>query len=268
MQRFKALLAAKTDAGQSLAWKELGDGDLMDGEVLVRVSYSTVNYKDGLAMTGKAPVVRSWPMVPGIDFAAVVASSQRRFQGRGEVILNGWGVGEAHGAARAVARVKGEWLVPLPAAFTLRGDHGDGTAGYTAMLCVQALERHGVAPGTARSSSPAPRGRGQRGDRLLASSASGCRVDRRTGEADYLKRLGAAESSTALCSPAPAGQAPRQGALGRRRRCGGQPHAGECLRHDPLWRRRHRVRAGAGHGLTASVAPFILRGVPSPASTR
>ena len=149
MERFKALVASKGEPGPALAWQELGQGDLMEGDVLVRVSHSTVNYKDGLAVTGKAPVIRRWPMVPGIDFAgSVVSSSHPGFKPGDAVILNGWGVGETHfGGYAQMARVKGDWLVPLPASFTPAESMAIGTAGYTAMLCVLALERHGVSPG-------------------------------------------------------------------------------------------------------------------------
>src|SRR5436190_6648458 len=113
MQRFKALVASKGESGQSLAWQELGESDLMQGDVLVRVSHSTINYKDGLALTGKAPVIRRWPMIPGIDFVGtVLSSSHKEFKAGDAVILNGWGCGETHlGAYAEVARVKGDWLV-------------------------------------------------------------------------------------------------------------------------------------------------------------
>ncbi len=111
---FKALVATKGDKGTDLAWKELGEGDLMEGDVLVRVSHSTINYKDGLALTGKAPVIRRWPMIPGIDFAGtVVSSTHADFKAGDAVILNGWGCGETHlGGYAQMARVKGDWLVP------------------------------------------------------------------------------------------------------------------------------------------------------------
>src|SRR5882672_544216 len=125
MERFKALVASKGESGQSLAWQELSEGDLMEGDVLVRVSHSTVNYKDGLAITGKAPVIRRWPLVPGIDFAGTVLSSSHADWRKGDkVILNGWGIGETHfGAYAGRARVNGDWLVPLP----------DGMSGHDAM---------------------------------------------------------------------------------------------------------------------------------------
>src|SRR5437868_12696256 len=120
MQRFKALLASKTESGSSLAWQELGEGDLMEGDVVVRVSHSTINYKDGLAITGKVPVIRRWPMIPGIDIAGkVVSSSHAEIKAGDEVILNGWGIGETHyGGYAQMARVKGDWLVRKPAAFS------------------------------------------------------------------------------------------------------------------------------------------------------
>src|SRR5215475_16035118 len=148
MQRFKALVASQGQPHPQLAWQELGEADLMDGDVDVRVSHSTINYKDGLAITGKAPVIRRWPMIPGIDFVGTVtASTHADFKAGDEVILNGWGIGETHfGGYAQMARVNGDWLVKKPAAFTAAETMAIGTAGYTAMLCVLALERHGVAP--------------------------------------------------------------------------------------------------------------------------
>ena len=126
MQRFKALVVSKGDAGQTLAWQELAESDLMPGDVLVRVSHSTINYKDGLAITGKAPVVRRWPMIPGIDFAGtVISSTHADFKPGDEVILNGWGVGETHfGGYAQMARVNGDWLVKKPAGFHACRNHG------------------------------------------------------------------------------------------------------------------------------------------------
>src|SRR5215475_4925840 len=138
MQRFKALVASQGQPRLQLAWQELVEADLMDGDVVVRVSHSTVNYKDGLAVTGKAPVIRRWPMIPGIDFAGTVASSSNpEFSAGDEVILNGWGVGETHyGGYAQMARVKAGWLVKRPREFTPAETMAIGTAGYTAMLCV------------------------------------------------------------------------------------------------------------------------------------
>ena len=146
---FKALLLTKTESGAPhCAVTELDDAQLPAGEVLVQVSHSTLNYKDGLAITGQAPVVRTWPMVPGIDFAGtVLESSDARYRVGDGVVLNGWGVGEAHwGGLAQKARVKADWLVPLPAGMAPSQAMAIGTAGYTAMLCVMALQQHGVTP--------------------------------------------------------------------------------------------------------------------------
>src|SRR5688572_18246106 len=148
MQRFKALVLTKGDKAPTPAWSELGEADLMDGDVTVRVSHSTINYKDGLAITSQAPVVRRWPMIPGIDFAGtVVTSSHPEFKQGDEVLINGWGLGETHyGGYAQMARVKGDWLLPVPAGLARADCMALGTAGYTAMLCVMALEKHEVTP--------------------------------------------------------------------------------------------------------------------------
>ena len=157
MASFKAIVIEKADKGQTVGLKDFDDKDLMDGDVTVGVQWSTLNYKDGLAITGRAPVVRRFPMIPGIDFAGEVESSSHPDWKPGDkVILNGWGTGETHlGAYAERARVKGQWLVRLPARMSPREAMAVGTAGYTAMLAVMALERHGLVPGRARSWSPA-----------------------------------------------------------------------------------------------------------------
>src|SRR5436190_6557355 len=146
MDSFKALLLSRDEASkqQSLAYTTLARADLMDGDVEVRVEYSTVNYKDGLAITGKLPVVRRFPMIPGVDLAGTVTlSSHADFKAGDKVILNGWGLGEVHyGAYSQMARVKGDWLIPLPAGMTGAEAMSLGTAGYTAMLALMALQRH------------------------------------------------------------------------------------------------------------------------------
>ena len=149
MSTFKALVVTKPDTGYACDFAEFDEQDLMEGDVTVRVTHSTVNYKDGLAITGKSPVVRRFPMIPGVDFAGeVISSSHKDWTAGDHVVLNGWGVGETHwGGLAQVARLKGDWLVPLPSAFTPKQAMAIGTAGYTAMLCVLALERHGAAPG-------------------------------------------------------------------------------------------------------------------------
>ena len=148
MGTFKAWVVDKNEAGQSLAFRDFDDADLMDGDVTVRVTHSTLNYKDGLALTGKSPVVRRFPMIPGIDFSGIVETSDHPDYRPGDaVVLTGWGVGETHlGAYAQRARVRGDWLVPLPQGLTAEQAMAVGTAGYTAMLCCMALDAHGVKP--------------------------------------------------------------------------------------------------------------------------
>ncbi|MFD0935884.1 alcohol dehydrogenase catalytic domain-containing protein, partial [Methylobacterium trifolii] len=148
MATFKAWVVEKGEAGQSLSFRDFDDADLMDGNVTVRVTHSGLNYKDGLAMTGAAPVVRRFPMIPGIDFSGIVETSDDPEYRPGDaVVLTGWGVGETHlGAYATRARVKGGWLVPLPDGLTAQQAMAIGTAGYTAMLSLMALEAHGLTP--------------------------------------------------------------------------------------------------------------------------
>ena len=145
---YRALQINKDDAGYRCELKELDESALPDGDVTVQVAWSTLNYKDGLAITGKGPVVRKFPLTPGIDMAGTVLESAHPCWKPGDkVVLNGWGVGETHsGCLAQKARLKGDWLVPLPSAFNERQAMAIGTAGYTAMLCVLALEKHGVKP--------------------------------------------------------------------------------------------------------------------------
>jgi acrylyl-CoA reductase (NADPH) len=193
---FKALLLEKDEAGFRAGIREVDEAALPEGDVLVAVEHSTLNYKDGLAITNRGPVVRSWPMVAGIDGAGrVLESSHPHWKAGDRVIHNGWGVGETRwGCLAQKARLKGDWLVPLPPAFTSRQAMAIGTAGYTAMLCVLALERHGVKPGDGEVLvTGATGGVGSVAVALLAKL--GHRVVAATGkaaEADYLKALGAA----------------------------------------------------------------------------
>lgn len=193
---FKALLLEKDDAGFRAGVRELDESGLPDGDVLIGVEYSTLNYKDGLAITNRGPVVRSWPMVAGIDGAGTVLESTHAAWKPGDkVVLNGWGVAETRwGCLAQKARVKGDWLVRLPERFTTRQSMAIGTAGYTAMLCVMALERHGVAPGDGEVLvTGATGGVGSVAVAILAKL--GYRVVAATGkaaEADYLRQLGAA----------------------------------------------------------------------------
>ena len=264
MDRFKAWLIGKTDAGQTVAWTELGEGDLMPGDVRVRVSHTTINYKDGLALTGKAPVVRRFPMVPGIDFAGtVMASSDGAFQPGDAVILNGWGVGETHlGGYAEVAQVQGGWLIKKPAAFTPAQAMAIGTAGYTAMLAVMALEKNGVTP--ARGPVLVTGAAGGVGSVAVALlSKLGYHVIASTGrreEADYLKSLGAAE----VIDRAELSGAPK--ALAKERWAGAVDSVGSTTLANVIAGTRYGGAVSAcglaqGMDLPGSVAPFILRGV-------
>src|SRR5207245_591065 len=194
---FKAIVVDKSDGGQKVHLTDFDEADLMDGDVTVRVEWSTVNYKDGLVLTGKAPVVRRFPMIPGIDLAGTVETSTHPEWKPGDrVIVNGWGLGETHlGAYAQKARVKGDWLVPVPANMTSREAMAIGTAGYTAMLAVMALERHGITPD--RGPVVVTGAAGGVGSVAIALLAKlGYQVAASTGrpaEAEYLKRLGAAE---------------------------------------------------------------------------
>lgn len=194
---FRAVLITKTDTGQQVALGSLDEAELMEGDVTVKVKASTVNYKDGLAITGKAPVVRRFPMVPGVDLAGTVETSAHpKWKAGDKIILNGWGVGESHlGAYAERARVKGDWLVRLPEGLSEEQAMAIGTAGYTAMLCVMALERHGITPAHGPCLvTGAAGGVGSVAVALLARL--GYQVAASTGrpeETDYLKSLGAAE---------------------------------------------------------------------------
>ncbi|HEX4893583.1 MAG TPA: MDR family oxidoreductase [Hyphomicrobiaceae bacterium] len=264
MQSFEAFLLTKADKGQSLAWTRLGESDLMEGDVTVRISHSTINYKDGLALTGKAPVVRRWPMIPGIDFAGTVEQSANPAYKPGDaVILNGWGLGETHlGGYSQVARVKADWLVPRPAAFTAAETMAIGTAGYTAMLAVLALERNGVTPAKGPVLvTGAAGGVGSVAVALLAKL--GFEVTASTGrlsEADYLKGLGAKDviDRAELSGPARP--------IGRERWAGTVDSVGSHTLANALAMTRYGGCVAAcglaqGMDLPGSVAPFILRGV-------
>lgn len=194
---FRAIIIDKTDAGQAARIGTLDDSDLPAGNVTVRVEYSTVNFKDGLAITGAIPLIQSFPMVPGIDFAGVVEASEHPDWKAGDrVVLNGWGVGERHwGGLAGKACVNGDWLVRLPEAFTTRQAMAIGTAGYAAMLCVLRLEKLGVKPGDGTVIVTGASG-GVGSVAIAVLSKLGYRVAASTGRpegADYLKALGAAE---------------------------------------------------------------------------
>jgi acrylyl-CoA reductase (NADPH) len=261
---FKAIRINKADPDQTVALVDFDEADLMEGEVTVRVEWSTVNYKDGLALTGKAPVVRRWPMIPGIDFAGKVeASSSPDWKPGDKVILNGWGTGETHlGAYAEKARVKAEWLVPLPASMSGREAMSIGTAGYTAMLAVMALERHGIKPAHGPAVvTGAAGGVGSVAIALLAKA--GFHVIASTGrpqEADYLKGLGAAE----IIDRAELSAQGRP--LGKERWAAGVDSVGSRTLANLLSMTRYGGAIAAcglagGMDLPGSVAPFILRAV-------
>jgi acrylyl-CoA reductase (NADPH) len=261
---FRGLLITNENDQRKCELAQIDEKDLPEGDVLLRVEYSTVNYKDGLAITGKGPVVRKYPMVPGIDCAGVVEqSSYPGFKAGDRVVLNGWGVGEGHwGCLAQKARLKGEWLIPLPKAFTPRQAMAIGTAGYTASLCVLALEKHGVTPDKGEIVvTGASGGVGSVAIALLAKR--GYKVVASTGrlnEADYLKSLGAAEiiDRSTLCAPGkPLGRERWAGAVDT---CGSHTLVNVCA----TTRYKGVVTAcGLAQGMDfpASVAPFILRGV-------
>ncbi len=186
MTAFDALLLSKSETGQTAEWTRITEDDLMDGDVTVRVTHSTINYKDGLAITGQAPVVRRWPMIPGIDFAGTVAASAHPdFKQGDEVLINGWGLGETHyGGYAQMARVKGDWLLPVPAGLSRADCMALGTAGYTAMLCVMALEKHDVTPqnGPVLVTGRGGRRRQRRRSTARAARLSGRGIDRPAGD--------------------------------------------------------------------------------------
>jgi acrylyl-CoA reductase (NADPH) len=261
---FKAIVIDKTDSGQKVALTDFDEKNLMEGDVTVRVEWSTVNYKDGLAITGKAPVVRRFPMIAGIDLAGTVESSTHpRWKAGDKVICNGWGLGETHlGAYAAKARVKGEWLVPLPASMSTRDAMAIGTAGYTAMLAVMALERHGITPD--RGPVVVTGAAGGVGSVAIALLAKlGYRVTASTGrtqEAGYLEGLGATEviDRKELAGPVKP--------LAKERWAGGIDTVGSTTLANILSMTRSGGAVAAcglagGMDLPATVAPFILRGV-------
>jgi len=261
---FKAIVIEKAEGGQKVALTDFDEANLMDGDVTVRVEWSTVNYKDGLAVTGKAPVVRRWPMIAGVDFSGIVeASSHPDWKPGDKVILNGWGLGETHlGAYAQKARVKGDWLVRLPASMSTRDAMAIGTAGYTAMLSVIALERYGLKLGSGPVVvTGAAGGVGSVAVAILAKL--GYQVTASTGrpeEADYLKRLGASEiiERKELAGPVRP--------LAKERWAGGIDTVGSATLANVLSMIRYRGAVAAcglagGMDLPTSVAPFILRGV-------
>lgn len=264
MGTFRAWVVEKTEGGQSLAFRDFDDAELMDGDVTVRVSHSTLNYKDGLALTGRSPVVRRFPMIPGIDFAGTVETSDHPEYKPGDaVVLTGWGVGETHlGAYAQKARVKGDWLVPLPQGLSPEQAMAVGTAGYTAMLSVMALDAHGVTPADGPALvTGASGGVGSVAVALLAKAGWHVIASTgRAGEADYLKGLGAAE----ILERAELEKPGRP--LGKERWAAAIDAVGSTTLANVLAMTTADGAVAAcglaqGMDLPTSVAPFILRGV-------
>jgi len=264
MENFEALMISKEGEGQKVEWQRMSLADLMEGDVTVRVTHTTINYKDGLAITGRAPIIRRYPMIPGIDLAGVVAaSSHPEFRPGDEVLATGWGLGENHyGGYAGYARLSGDWLVPVPAGFSPAIAMAIGTAGFTAMSSVLALEAHGVTP--------------ERGPVLVTGAAGGVgsmatailsrlgfKVVAATGrmeEREYLESLGASEliDRSELTGPAKP--------LWREQWAGAIDTAGSNVLANVLSQIKYggTVAAcglAAGMDLPTSVAPFILRGV-------
>lgn len=264
MATFKAIRIDKADKGTTVALTQFEEAELMDGDVTVRVEWSTLNYKDGLALSGKAPVVRRFPMIAGIDFAGTIEqSSHPQWKAGDKVVCTGWGMGETHlGAYAEKARVKGDWLVALPQGLSARDAMAIGTAGFTAMLSVLALEKHGLSP----KSGPvvvtgAAGGVGSVATAVL--SKLGYHVIASTGrpsEADYLKGIGAAEvidrnELSAAAKP-----------IAKERWAGGVDSVGSTTLANLLSMTKYGGAIAAcglagGMDLPSSVAPFILRGV-------
>lgn len=262
---FQAIVIDKDENGRyRVEQRPLSDDALPEGDVTVGVQYSTINYKDGLAITGKAPVVRKFPLVAGIDFSGVVEQSKHPEWKPGDrVVLNGWGVGESHsGGLSQLARVKGDWLVPLPDGLTARQAMAIGTAGYTAMLCVMALQKHGIKPADGDVLVTGANGGvgtvaisllSKLGYRVVASTG-------RLGEAAFLQQLGAAEviDRAELSSPGKP--------LGKERWAGVVDAVGSHTLANACATTRYRGAVAAcglaqGMDFPASVAPFILRGI-------
>jgi acrylyl-CoA reductase (NADPH) len=261
---FKGILIEKDDAGYRASLSEISEEQLPEGDVTLAVSYSTLNYKDGLAITGAGPVVRKFPMVPGVDLVGTVEhSSDPEFQIGDQVLLNGWGVGEGHwGGLAQKARLQGKWLIPLPKAFTPAQAMAIGTAGYTAMLSVMALEEHGLHPD--KGDILVTGANGGVGSFAIAILAKlGYRVVASTGrvaESAYLEQLGAAE----IIDRATLSEPGRP--LGKERWAAAIDSVGSHTLANVCAGIRYRgivAACGLAQGMEfpGSVAPFILRGV-------
>lgn len=263
-ENFRALQVSKSEQGQRVEFVSLNETNLMEGDVTVAVSHSSVNYKDGLAITGKAPIIRKFPLIPGVDFAGIVTkSSHPRWKPGDQVILNGWGVGEQHhGGFSEMARVSADWLVAVPKGWTCADTMAVGVAGFTAMLCVMALEEQGVKPGDGEILvTGAAGGVGTVSIVLLAKL--GFKVTASTGrveETDFLKKLGASSviDRNEFNGPAKA--------LGKMRWAGAIDSVGSTTLANVISQMNNDGTVAAcglaqGMDLPTSVAPFILRGV-------
>ena len=261
---FSGILINKDDNGQTVEVAQIDEAQLPEGDVTIDVEYSTMNYKDGLAITGSSPVVRKFPMVPGIDLAGVVSeSSHADYKAGDRVVLNGWGVGETHwGGLAQKARLNGDWLVPLPEAFSSKQAMAIGTAGYTAALCVEALVKHGVTPDQGEVLvTGATGGVGSVAVSLLA--AAGFKVVAATGKAsegDYLKQLGASDMIDR------AELAEKGKPLQRERWAGVVDSVGSFTLVNACAQTKYGGAVAAcglaqGPDFPATVMPFILRGV-------
>ena len=261
---FKGILINKDDNGYRAELTDIDDAQLPEGNVTVRVSHSTLNYKDGLAITGKGPIVQQFPMVPGVDLAGTVEdSSDPDFKPGDQVVLNGWGVGEGHwGGLAERARVQGKWLIPLPSAFTPAQAMAIGTAGYTAMLAIMALEKNGVTPDKGDVLvTGANGGVGSFAIALLAKL--GYRVVASTGrvsESEYLTSLGAAEIIDRATLAEPGRPLAKERWAGAIDSVGSHTLANICA-STRYWGTVATCGLAQGMDFPASVAPFILRGV-------
>lgn len=261
---FKGILINKDNHGYRAEVTDIDDSQLPEGDVTVRVSHSTLNYKDGLAITGKGPIVRQFPMVPGVDLAGTVEdSSDPDFKPGDQVLLNGWGVGEGHwGGLAQRARLQGKWLIPLPSAFTPAQAMAIGTAGYTAMLAIMALEKNGVTPDKGDVLVTGANGGvgsfaiallAKLGYRVVASTG-------RLGESDYLTSLGAAEIIDRATLAEPGRPLAKERWAGAIDSVGSHTLANICA-STRYWGTVATCGLAQGMDFPASVAPFILRGV-------
>lgn len=260
----RAILVEKDEAGYRASLQDLSEDQFPEGDVSIAVEYSTINYKDALAITGERPVVRTFPMVPGIDLAGrVLVSNDVRYRPGDAVLVNTWGIGESHwGGLATFAKVHGDWIVPVPPGMSTRQSMAIGTAGYTAMLCIMALERHGITPDRGEILVTGAAG-GVGSTAIALLSRLGYRVVAATGrttEADYLRALGAAEIIDRSVLSAPGKPLASERWAGAIDSVGSHTLANVCA----SMRNRGVVTAcglAQGMDLPATVAPFIIRGV-------